>query len=208
MPTSTTTILRAWKAAAPATYGESSIRRKLQHSDAPKHDVDTDPGTYTLACLACLYLWVYGTVAADIKQRVASLPKMPQHLALIVPPSYARALANGRGRSQHRMTSLRIQGVPARVDRLQKAVAKAERRVFGGSGPRHSIRWTVLEAAALERFTARDGTVTPVSGDSGLGDQEEDSIVSGVDEHPSSMWSRIVAASSRYPRVLGVKCIW
>jgi hypothetical protein len=64
------------------------------------------------------------------------------------------------------------------VDRLQKAVIKAERRVFGSHGRRHVIRWMVLETFALERFT-QGGAATPVSSSankaSGFGDQDNGS---------------------------------
>ncbi|KAI9594778.1 hypothetical protein BDF19DRAFT_423201 [Syncephalis fuscata] len=75
-----------------------------------------------------------------------------------------------------------------RVNRLRKATARAERRVFGSDNKRHTMRWMVLEAPALERFT-KSGAATPVSGDNSSF-HDQDGYNSGTEDHLLALTGR------------------
>ncbi|KAI8058578.1 hypothetical protein BDF22DRAFT_773085 [Syncephalis plumigaleata] len=132
MPTSTSVI-----ASTIATLDKDAISND-RHDNDNDNMANTSTGTFTMACLSCLYLWLYGVlralhrfysmiryeglvrytsyswisryitgssssssslsdtdpIAKEIQRQVAYLPKLPQHLALVIPSPYVRALNN------------------------------------------------------------------------------------------------------------------
>jgi hypothetical protein len=71
----------------------------------------------------------------------------------------------------------------SRVERLQKATLRAERRLFGTK--RHTIRWSVLDEETLERLA--DGGYINSPGDSGIGDADSTSGMEDMVNQPGKL---------------------